>query len=244
MGDLDGRRFVITGASSGIGLEVARRAAARGAAVCLVSRRLGTLTEAAQQIGPQAWALAADLADPEAATTLRGAVEARWGGVDGLVNNAGIATPGRVEQVDAVTWDRLFAVNARAPFLLVRALLPLFGDRASVVNVSSTLAVKPIPGMAAYNASKAALNALTQSLAVELAPRVRVNAIMPAVIDTPIHETRGLSREQVEGMGGIHPMGRIGQPEDIAEMVLFLLSDRAAWVTGALIPVDGGMLVT
>ncbi len=244
MGDLAGRHVVITGAASGIGLEVARRAATRGAEVCLVSRRREALEEAASGIGSAAWAHAADLADPEAISELAAAVETRWGGVDGLVNNAGVAAPGRVAAVDVATWDWIFAVNVRAPFLLVQALLPLFGEAAAVVNVSSTLVVKPIPAMAAYTASKAALDALTRSLALELAPRVRVNSVMPAVVDTPIHETRGLSREQVEGMGRIHPMGRIGQPEDVAEMVLFLLSDAASWVTGAVIPVDGGMCVT
>jgi NAD(P)-dependent dehydrogenase (short-subunit alcohol dehydrogenase family) len=96
--------------------------------------------------------------------------------------------------------------------------------------------------MAAYNASKAALNQLTKSLALEWAPTVRVNAIMPAVVDTPIHSLRGMSAEQVQAMGDMHPLKRVGQPEDVAEMIAFLLSGAASWMTGAIIPVDGGML--
>ena len=118
------------------------------------------------------------------------------------------------------------------------------GELPAVVNVSSTLAERAIPGMAAYNASKAALNQLTKSLALEWAPEVRVNAIMPAVVDTPIHEGRGMSPAQVRGMGRLHPMGRVGQPADVANMVVYLLSDSASWMTGAVIPVDGGILAT
>jgi NAD(P)-dependent dehydrogenase (short-subunit alcohol dehydrogenase family) len=112
----------------------------------------------------------------------------------------------------------------------------------AVVNVSSTLAERAIPGMAAYNASKAALNQLTRSLALEWAPQVRVNAVMPAVVDTPIHVSRGMSLEQVEAMGEMHPMKRVGQPKDVAAMIAFLLSDESSWMTGTVIPVDGGMM--
>ena len=96
--------------------------------------------------------------------------------------------------------------------------------------------------MAAYNASKAALNQLTRSLALEWAPSVRVNAVMPAVVDTPIHASRGMSAEQVEEMGEIHPMKRVGKPQDVASMIAFLLSDASSWMTGTVIPVDGGMM--
>ena len=112
-----------------------------------------------------------------------------------------------------------------------------------MVNISSSLADRAIPGMMAYNASKAALNHMTRCLALEWAPTVRVNAIMPAVVDTPIHDGRGMSHEDVVGMGAMHPLGRIGQPRDISSMVLYLLSDASSWMTGAIIPIDGGILV-
>ncbi|HSN55374.1 MAG TPA: SDR family oxidoreductase, partial [Candidatus Sulfomarinibacteraceae bacterium] len=105
-------------------------------------------------------------------------------------------------------------------------------------------AEKAIPGMAAYNASKAALNQLSRSLALEWAPTVRVTAVMPGVVDTPIHATLGLSAEQVQAMGAIHPLQRVGLPEDVAAAIVFLLSDDSSWMTGTVIPVDGGMLAT
>jgi NAD(P)-dependent dehydrogenase (short-subunit alcohol dehydrogenase family) len=238
------RRVMVTGGSSGIGLEVARRLVGDGNEVCLVSRGAQGLRTAVEELGDRAWSRPCDVADETAVRELAAAVQARWGGLDGLVNNAGIAPMAAVLETDLSTWEQTFAVNVRGPFLLARSLHPLLVDGAhpAIVNVSSTLAEKAIPGMAAYNASKAALNQLTRSLALEWAPAVRVNAVMPAVVDTPIHEGRGMSRAQVKGMGRMHPMRRIGQPGDVAELVTFLLSDRASWMTGAVIPVDGGMM--
>jgi 3-oxoacyl-[acyl-carrier protein] reductase len=118
------------------------------------------------------------------------------------------------------------------------------GIDPSVVNVSSSLADRAIPGMAAYNASKAGLNHLTRCLALEWAPTVRVNAVMPAVVDTPIHTSRGMTSDDVAGLGAMHPLGRVGQPRDISSMIAYLLSDAASWMTGAIIPVDGGILVS
>lgn len=244
MGEWTGRRFVVTGASSGIGLETASRLAAGGAEVCLVARRPETLAAAAAQLGPDAWWHECDLADPVAVGNLVGAIGTRWDALDGIVNNAGVAPMGRLDETDLASWEQAFAVNVRAPFLLLRGLggLLFTSGRGAVVNVSSNLAAKAIPGMAAYNASKAALNQLTRSLALEWAPGVRVNAVMPGVVDTPIHASRGLSDEQVQGMGAIHPLGRIGTPADVAALIVFLLSDAAAWITGVVVPVDGGVM--
>jgi len=246
MSNLRRKRVVISGASSGIGLAAARMLAADGAEVCLVARRAEPLAGLATDLGARTWAQACDVADPAAVKALAAAVRGRWGALDGLVNNAGIAVMASLADTSDAAWDETFAVNVRGPFLLCRELGPLLagGEGAAVVNVSSTLADKAIPGMAAYNASKAALNQLTRSLALEWAPAVRVNAVMPGVVDTPIHATRGLSPEQVQSMGGIHPLRRIGRPEDVASLIVFLLSDASSWVTGAVIPVDGGMLAT
>ena len=244
MTDLRGRRVIISGGSSGIGLEAARMMVSRGAEVCLTARREEHLNAATEEIGPAAWAWPCDVSDPVSVAALTAEVEGRWGALDGLVNNAGVAPMARLDETSNEEWDETFAINVRGPFILCREIGPLLraGTSPAVVNISSTLAERAIPGMAAYNASKAALNQLTRSLALEWAPTVRVNAIMPAVVDTPIHSLRGMSAEQVQAMGDMHPLKRVGRPEDVAEMIAYLLSGAASWMTGAIIPVDGGML--
>ena len=242
--EIRNRRMIVTGASSGIGLDAAHLLHEAGAEVCLVARRGELLAEVSAELGDRAWWYACDVSDAGQVEGLAEAVKARWGGVDGLVNNAGIAPMATLEDTDPAAWDRVFEINVRGPYLLCRALGPMLkeGENPAVVNISSSLADRAIPGMMAYNASKAALNHMTRCLALEWAPSVRVNAVMPAVVDTPIHDGRGMSREDVEGMGAMHPLGRIGQPRDISAMVLFLLSDASSWMTGAIIPVDGGIL--
>ena len=244
MNNVRGKRVIISGASSGIGLETARRLVDGGAELGLIARTEDALAAAAEELGSAAWTRVVDVADPDSIRGLAEEAANRWGALDGLVNNAGMAPMATLDETAIELWDETFVVNVRGPFLLCRELGGMLqkGQGPAVVNVSSTLAVKAIPGMAAYNASKAALNQLTRSLALEWAPTIRVNAVMPAVVDTPIHASRGMTSEQVQEMGAIHPLGRVGRPADVAAMIVFLLSDAASWMTGAVIPVDGGVL--
>ncbi len=246
MVDMSGRRVVVSGGSSGIGIATARQLRRAGALVCVVARRPEPLAEAVAELGPESWGHACDVSDSGQVVKMAAAVHSRWGGLDGLVNNAGVTAMGSVEEIALETWDQTFGVNVRGAFLMARYLGPLLrlGNTPAVVNVSSTLAEKAISGMAAYSASKAALNQLTRSLAFEWAPKVRVNAVMPAVVDTPIHAARGLTPGQVKAMGRLHPLRRIGQPADVAGMIVFLLSEAASWMTGAIVPVDGGIMTT
>lgn len=246
MNDFKDKRFLVTGGSSGIGLAIAEKLVNGGGRVCIVGRRQEPLDAAAARLGDRAWARPCDVADAPAVISLAEDILGRWRALDGLVNNAGIAPMADLEGTDPDLWDETFAVNVRAPYLVMRAALPMLRltEGASIVNVSSTLAEKAIPGMAAYNAAKAALNQLTRSAALELAPAIRVNAVMPAVVDTPIHGGRGMSSEDVQGLGAIHPLGRVGRPADVADLVCFLLSEKAGWMTGAVIPIDGGMMAT
>jgi NAD(P)-dependent dehydrogenase (short-subunit alcohol dehydrogenase family) len=244
MGEMSGKRVLVTGGSSGIGLETARRLVDAGAEVCLVARRREALEQASADLGGTSWSHACDVSVESEVAGLAEALVARWNALDGLVNNAGVAPMAGLGETEPETWDAAFAVNVRAPYLLCRSLHALLaaGSSPAVVNVSSTLAERAIPGMVAYNASKAALNQFTRSVALEWAPAIRVNAVMPAVVDTPIHTSRGMTPGQVKGMGRIHPLRRIGQAADVANLIVFLLSERASWMTGAVVPIDGGMM--
>ncbi len=173
-----------------------------------------------------------------------------FGHLDVLVNAAGVIASGTLDQTSDETWNTMMAVNMTAPFRLMRAAAPhLKARKGSVVNVSSVNGLRSFPGVLAYCVSKAGVDHLTRCAAIEMAPHgVRVNAVNPGVTVTNLHRRSGMDEERyaafLERSKETHPLGRPGQPEDIAAMILFLASDRASWMTGETIPIDGGRHLT
>ncbi len=249
-----GKVAVVTGASSGIGRATAIKLAGAGASVLAVGRdaeALGETVQAANQWGEgEAHALAVDLVDPDAGRVIVASALERFGSIDILVNAAGIIGMGSVENTTDADWERILAVNTSAPFRLMRAAAPALIERkGTVVNVSSVNGLRSFPGLLAYNVSKAALDHLTRCAALELAPKgVRVNAVNPGVTVTNLHRRAGVGEEQyaafLERSKETHPLGRPGQPDDVADLIVFLASSRAGWMTGETIPVDGGRHLT
>jgi len=242
------RVALITGGGSGIGAAAARRFAAEGTAVAVVGRRSAPLNETVQAIrsaGGEALAVPADLADPQAPQRIIDSVISAWGRIDVLVNNAAAIKHLPIDQATLEIFEEHMAVNVRAPYFLTQAALPYLreSDSPAVINISSSSGSLAIPGQCMYGTSKAALEYQTRSLAAELAPLgIRVNAIAPGPVDTPIHLT--WAGDDVAGayerMSREVPLGRMGKAEDLAAWIVWLASPEAGWVTGTVIPVDGG----
>jgi NAD(P)-dependent dehydrogenase (short-subunit alcohol dehydrogenase family) len=250
---LEGKSAVVTGATSGIGQATAERFVAEGAHVIAVGRSRAALGALAARVSPAARRLVACEADVTAAEAPSRIVETvlrEFGGLDVVVNAAGIIGSGTIETTTDEAWDRMFDINLRSPFRLMRAAVPhLAARRGAVVNVSSVTGLRSFPGVLAYCVSKAAIDHLTRCAALELAPKgVRVNAVNPGVVVTNLHRRSGMSEEQyaqfLERAKETHPLGRPGRTDDIVELILFLASDRSAWMTGETIPVDGGRHLT
>jgi NAD(P)-dependent dehydrogenase (short-subunit alcohol dehydrogenase family) len=239
-----GRTAIVTGASRGIGLAIAERLVAGGARVVITARKQEALDEAVARLGGPEVALAvagrADDTDHQAATVRR-AIE-RFGSLDLLVNNAGI-NPwyGPMVELDLGLARKIVEVNCVAALSWVqhahRAWMREHGG--AVVNVSSHSAIKPAPGVGFYGATKAMLVAITELLAVELGPDIRVNAVAPAVVRTAFAAALYAGRE--ERVAAAYPLKRLGEPADIGRAVAFLLSEDASWITGELLVVDGGV---
>jgi NAD(P)-dependent dehydrogenase (short-subunit alcohol dehydrogenase family) len=243
---LAGRAALVTGASRGIGAAVARALDRAGARVAISGRDRALLDEVAGDL-TGALVLPADLADPDAPGRLAAAAGDGLGGIDILVNNAAIAARLPTDQLTAELIDELFAVNVRAPLLLVSALLPQFRARGggAVVNLSSVSGLVGTPGRAAYGATKGAIDAATRSLAMELGPEgIRVNSVAPGVVDTQLWAKNKTIPGVIERVEQQTPLGRWAVPEDVADVIVFLVSDAARFVTGETISADGGMART
>jgi NAD(P)-dependent dehydrogenase (short-subunit alcohol dehydrogenase family) len=247
---LAGKVALVTGGGSGIGKAVALAFAAEGAKVAVMGRRLEKVQEVAAEVkkrGGDAVAIAGDVAKAaDAERAVRETVE-KLGGLNVLVNNAGMLSVATVETVPEEEWDRVMTVNVKGPFLMSRAALPEMrkAGGGAIVNIGSIVGLIAIKNRAAYSTSKGAVTMLTKAMALDHAhENIRVNCICPALVETELVQRlfasadgEAVKRERIAGF----PLGRMGQPQDVAGMAVFLASEESSWVTGTAIPLDGGL---
>ncbi|MGQ0573578.1 MAG: SDR family NAD(P)-dependent oxidoreductase [Pseudonocardia sp.] len=251
MSRLAGKIALVTGAGSGIGQATALRFAAEGASVGVLDVSPAAAETTATMIdkeGGAALALAADVSDADQVGAAVDALVAEFGALHVLYNNAGVDARGSVAVADEADWDRCFAVNVKGTFLCSRAALRHLGEGASIVNQASVAGLVGVLNFAAYCAAKGAVIALTRSMAVDLAPRrIRCNVICPGTVFTPLMEPMLAARGDGDTALGLqrtlvkYPIGRLGEPADIANVALFLASDEAGFMTGSVVTPDGGM---
>ena len=250
---LDGRIALVTGGSRGIGFAIAEQLAARGASVVITSRKQQELDGAVERLTsgggapPTVAGIAAHAGRQEDIDRLVHATLERFGAIDILVVNAG-TNPymGPTIDIEPAAWDKVFEVNVRGAFLLIQAVVRgwMYDHGGSIVNVSSTSGLQPSRGLGVYGISKAALIHMTKQLAMELGDRnIRVNAVAPGLIQTRFAEALWKDADRAGFITSMNPMGRIGQPEEVASTVAFLASDAASYINGAVLTIDGGLSV-
>ena len=243
---------LVTGATSGIGQAVAQSFLASGARVAAVGRNQMALDEllGVSEHNGELLKVRADVTDNEQLSEAVELVAENFGRLDVLVNAAGHISSGTIEDTSLPAWDAMMNVNLRAPFFLMQLCAPyLIRTKGNVVNISSVTGLRSFPGVLAYCVSKAGLDQLTRCAALELAAKgVRVNAVNPGVVVTEIHKRGGMNEDAyakfLEHSRSTHPLGRVGDPVEIASLVLFLASAKASWITGATYSIDGGRALT
>lgn len=236
---------VITGGNSGIGLATAQALVDKGAKVVISGRNPDSLAAAAQQLGDGAMTIQGDVSNLADLDTLFQAVRDRFGKIDILFVNAGIAQFAPIEQTEEAMFDQSFDINVKGAYYTIQKALPLLAEGSAIVVNTSGVNVKGIPGASVYGATKAALRSIVRALAAELSDRgIRINAVSPGPIETPIYGRLGLPQAAVEEFGqslqAQVPLKRFGQPQEIASAVLFLASAEAAYIQGVELAVDGG----
>lgn len=234
----EARRWVVTGASRGLGLAIARLAASKGDRVALIARSEDVIAQAKTMSG-NGIGLVADVTDPASVTDACAQVADRWGGIDVLVNNAGLHRGGLLASLSQDDWQAVIDTNLSGPLNFVRAALPYLGEGGSIVNIGAVVGLRGFAGDAAYGASKAGLAGLTQVLAVELARRgIRVNLVIPGMTSTEM--TAGISARAKAKLVASIPLGREGTAEELADVVWWVAG--SPYMTGSIISNDGGLL--
>jgi NAD(P)-dependent dehydrogenase (short-subunit alcohol dehydrogenase family) len=247
MTKLAGKIAVVTGGTSGMGLATARRFVEEGASVIITGRRQGKLDEAVSSIGGSIEGFQGDISSLADLERLRAHIEQKYGRVDVIFANAGGGTLGAFGTVSEADFDRTVAINLKGTFFTVQTLLPLVPDGGSVILNGSIAASKGFPAFTVYSATKAAIRSFARTWTTDLGPRkIRVNTLAPGTIVTPIlSEQAGMSTEEVDGFlkdfAAKTPLGRNGEPEEIASVAVFLASDDSSFVTGVELHVDGGV---
>jgi len=248
---LAGKVALITGGGTGIGQAIALQFAREGAAVSIVGRRVEKLTQTAAEIerqGGKAIALEGDVTRAQDGERVVRETAAKFGRLNVLVNCAGALNVGTVEEISEEEWDRLMSVNVKGPFLVSRAVLPEFrkSGGGAIVNVGSILGLVAMRDRAAYSTSKGAVTLLTKAMALDHASEnIRVNCICPSLVETELIKDLFDASEKGQAVKKARlatlPLGRMGRPADVAFLAVFLASDESAWITGAAIPLDGGL---
>ena len=246
MNRLKGKRALITGGTTGIGLETARQFLSEGARVAVTGTNAATLDAARKELGTDAVVIASDASKPAAQKELAEEIRKAFGALDVLFVNAGIAELRPIEQWDEAGFERSFNINIKGPFFLIQALLPVFANPASIVLNASVNAHIGMPNTSVYGASKAALLSFTKTISGELISRgIRVNAVSPGPISTPLYSKLGFSENDLKTVAASIqsqvPVHRFGKPSEIAHAIVYLASDESAFTVGSELLIDGGM---
>ena len=251
--DVANKVVFVTGATSGIGRATALRFADNHARIVAIGRNVAALRALEEDVSKRGAELMSEVADVTNETEMETAIARtieHFGQLDVVINAAGHISSGTIENTSLAAWDAMMSVNLRAVFHVMQLATPhLIKTKGNVVNISSVTGLRSFPGVLAYRVSKAGVDQLTRCAALELAPKgVRVNAVNPGVVVTEIHKRGGMDKEAyerfLEHSKTTHPLGRVGDPGEIADLVLYLASDKAAWITGATYSIDGGRALT